>query len=318
MPKKKKLIREWEDTGIIAAIGDPVSIQDTDFRILYQNNLHKNAVGHHVGEYCYKAYQNKDHVCEGCHLAMTFKDGKIHKVERSRITENGIMYSENSASPLRDSTGEIVAGIELVRDITERKLAEEALQKLRDELEESVNKRTAELVDANKTLKSQINERKKIEENFRFTEKELVANLNELKEANIALKVLLKRREEDKKEIENNILYNVKHLILPYLAKLRKNRSMSEDVVYLDIIKSKLGEIILPFSHRLSSNYIGLSPKEIQIANLIKDGNQDKDIMEILNISLETVKTHRKNIRKKLGIYGRRTNLRTFLTFNVN
>jgi DNA-binding CsgD family transcriptional regulator len=49
------------------------------------------------------------------------------------------------------------------------------------------------------------------------------------------------------------------------------------------------------------------------ISDLIKDGKQDKDMMEILNISLDTVKAHRKNIRKKLGINNKKINLRTKL-----
>ena len=88
---------------------------------------------------------------------------------------------------------------------------------------------------------------------------------------------------------------------------------MSEDLAYVNILESNLNEIVSPFSVKLSSQYLGLTPKEIQIANLIKDGKQDKDMMEILNISQTTVKTHRQNIRKKLGIYSKRANLRTYL-----
>jgi len=53
--------------------------------------------------------------------------------------------------------------------------------------------------------------------------------------------------------------------------------------------------------------------KEIEIANLIKEGKKDKEIMEIMNIAFDTVKSHRKNIRKKLGIHGKGTNLRNKL-----
>lgn len=118
---KKKYIKELEETGIIDVIGDAISIQDTDFKILYQNNRLKDIVGDRVGEYCYKAYQGEDKVCEGCHLAMAFKDGQIHTVERTRISSEGIMYSENTASVLKDPNGKIVVGIEVVRDITKRK-----------------------------------------------------------------------------------------------------------------------------------------------------------------------------------------------------
>jgi len=151
-----------------------------------------------------------------------------------------------------------------------------------------------------------ITDRKKAENKLRMKAKEL-------KESNIALKVLLKHRENDKGELEENILSNIKLLITPYIEKLKKNRAMSEELIYLNIIESNLNEIISPFALKLSSNYVGLSPKEIQVADLTKDGKQDKEISELLNISIDTVKFHKKNIRKKLGIYGKRTNLRTYL-----
>ena len=275
---KDEFINNLKRTGMFNAIGDPLSIQDTDFIILYQNRLHRNIVGDRVGEYCYKAYQDNDHVCNGCHLALSFKDGKIHKVERSRTVNNYTMYSENTASPLKDSSGEIIAGIELIRDITNQKLADIALQESRDVLERRVKERTLELEESNTTLK-----------------------------------VLLKQREQDQRELENNMLSNIKHLIQPYIAKLKANRAMSDDLVYLNVIESNLNEIVSPFSSKLSFQYLDLTPREILIANLIKDGKQDKDIIKILHISLDTVKSHRQNIRKKLGIYGKRVNLRSKL-----
>lgn len=54
-------------------------------------------------------------------------DGKIHIEERSVIRGEQKFYYEITASPLRDSTGSIIAGIEIARDITERKQTEEAL-----------------------------------------------------------------------------------------------------------------------------------------------------------------------------------------------
>jgi DNA-binding CsgD family transcriptional regulator len=244
---------------------------------------------------------------------MSFEDGMIHTVERSRTSDEGITHSLNTASPLRDSEGNIIAGIEVVRDITKRKQAEKDLQKAHDELELRVKDRTAELLETNKTLLAEIDERKKIEEEILEAEKMLKMHARELSEGNIALKVLLKQRERDQGEFENNILSNIKQLIMPYIEKLKKNRAMSDELVYLNMIESNLKEIVSPFSSRLSYQYMDFTPKEILVANLIKEGKQDKDIMEILNISLETVKSHRQNIRKKLGIYGKRTNLRTTL-----
>ena len=114
--------------AIIEAIGDGISVQDTDFRVLLQNQLQKEMVGEHVGEFCYRAYQKRDRVCEGCHLAMAYRDGRIHKKEQVRETDRGTFYYEITASPLKDESGRIIAGIEAVRDITERKNTEKALR----------------------------------------------------------------------------------------------------------------------------------------------------------------------------------------------
>ncbi|MBI5057372.1 MAG: PAS domain S-box protein [Nitrospirae bacterium] len=115
--------------AIIAAIGDGISIQDTNFKVLYQNQLHINMLGYKVGEYCYKAYQNRDAVCERCHLAMCFQDGKVHRLKQSRTTDGETFYYEIIASPVRDSFGKIIAGIEAVRDITDSKRLEDALHR---------------------------------------------------------------------------------------------------------------------------------------------------------------------------------------------
>jgi len=212
-----------------------------------------------------------------------------------------------------DKDGAVEGFIGIFRNITERRRAEEELKKHREHLEELVEIRTLELRVLNEDLKQEIAERKKIENALLESEKKLQIRARELQESNIALKVLITQRENDKQELGENILSNVKHLIIPYIAKLKRNRSMSEDLAYLNILESNLNEIISPFSVILSSKHLGLTPKEIQVADLITDGKQDKDIVEILNISQTTVKTHRQNIRKKLGIYSKRANLRTYL-----
>jgi len=54
--------------------------------------------------------------------------------------------------PLRDDAGRVTSVMGICHDVTERKRAEEALRKARDELEEKVRERTAELVKANEDL----------------------------------------------------------------------------------------------------------------------------------------------------------------------
>jgi DNA-binding NarL/FixJ family response regulator len=176
---------------------------------------------------------------------------------------------------------------------------EQRLRENKEELEVKVKERTSELESTIKRLKD--------------AERNLKARAEELAESNTALKVLLKQRVSDRKELENNMLSNVKHLIFPYIEKLKKSRAASAEMLYLNIIESNLNSILSPFSVKLSFQYLEFTPREIMVADLIKDGKQDKDIMDILNISLDTVKAHRKNIRKKLGISNKKINLRTKL-----
>ena len=82
-----------KNEAIISALGDGISIQDTHFKVLYQNNRHRQIVGgDHRGKYCYEAYQRKDEVCDGCHLALSFQDGKIHRKEQEQVVREALAY----------------------------------------------------------------------------------------------------------------------------------------------------------------------------------------------------------------------------------
>lgn len=114
--------------GIISAIGDGISVQDTDYIIVYQNKIHKKIFDNHIGEKCYEAYYLRDKICERCPVALAFEDGKIHTLQWEHHTKRGAKYLEITASPLKDAKKKPIAGIEVVRDITRRKQTEEELE----------------------------------------------------------------------------------------------------------------------------------------------------------------------------------------------
>jgi PAS domain S-box-containing protein len=158
-----------------------------------------------------------------------------------------------------------------------------------------------------------ISERKQAEEVLKEKEAELRLKAKNLKEVNTALRVLLKEREKDKTDLEEKVLSNVKDLVLPYIERIKKTSLDSNQKSCIDILKSNLEEIVSPFARKLSSRYLGLTPAEIRVANLVKEGKTTKEIAEFMNLSPKTVEFHRDNIREKLGIKKSKTNLRTYL-----
>ncbi len=206
--------------------------------------------------------------------------------------------------------GQIRAAIEIS---LYKKVMEEELRKAHDELETRVEERTSELLVLNEKLRQEIEDRKQAEEALREREKELKIKKISLEETNTALKVILKRREEDKMELEEKILFNMKELVLPFLERVKKSRLDPKQLAYIDILESNLNDIISPLLQRLASKYLGLTPAEIQIANLVKEGKTTKEIAELLNSTTWTISFHRNNIRKKLGLKNKKANLRSYL-----
>ncbi|MBI4632582.1 MAG: PAS domain S-box protein [Deltaproteobacteria bacterium] len=159
-----------------------------------------------------------------------------------------------------------------------------------------------------------ITERTLAEEALKKRELELLMKSQSLEEANTALKVLLKHREEDKAVLEEQVLANVKRLVLPHLEDLKRLKLDKKQSARVEIIERHLQDVISPFLRNLSSSYLDLTPREIQIANLVKEGKTTKEITELLNISATAVDFHRKNLRAKFGIKNKKTNLRAYLS----
>jgi PAS domain S-box-containing protein len=242
------------------------------------------------------------------------ESGKQRVIEEQIVDSRGEeIWLETIKSPILEESGKVRGTVGIARDITKRKQAEEALRKAHSELERRVEERTDELLQMNERLKREIEERKQIEQELRKREAQLEIQTSELEELNTALRVLLKRRDEDKTEFEEKVLYNVKELVAPYVERLKSGELDAKQTAYVSILESNLNDIVSPFARRLSSKYLGLTPREIQIANLVKQGRTTKEIAEILHSSDRTVEFHRKNIRNKIGIVNRKVNLRSHL-----
>lgn len=152
-----------------------------------------------------------------------------------------------------------------------------------------------------------------LEEEVEQSAAELREKVRHLEELNTALKVLLRHRDEDRRGLEESVLSNIRSLIRPYMARLKQSGLSSEQKTYLAILESHIDEITSPFMQKLSRELQDLTPMEVQVAGLIREGKKTKEIAELLHLSKNTVIFHRYNIRTKLKLKNQKKNLRSFL-----
>ncbi|MBN2543928.1 response regulator [bacterium] len=196
-----------------------------------------------------------------------------YKILDSKNNERWIMQSNKG---LFDDEGNLIAIEGICRGITERKKAEESLRKAHDELERKVKERTVEL-----------------------------------EKKNTALKEVLAYISEEKLNIRREITSDIDQVLIPILAKLKRAVDPN-NLILVELIESGLRELATSPLNVLSV-YSKLSPREIEICNMVKNGLTSKEISAELNIAPTTVQKHRQQMRKKLGITNDKINLRSYL-----
>ncbi len=159
----------------------------------------------------------------------------------------------------------------------------------------------------------EIDVRKKAAKLLRKRERDLRVKSQNLEELNSALQVLTQKRGEERKQIEEQILMNARTLIDPYLKKLYQSGLNREQTELLEILEGNFKEIVSPFTYRISMDHLGITKRELDIANLIRQGRRNHEIAKFLGITRRTVETHRRNLRVKLGIDNQKVNLRVHL-----
>ncbi|MCA9400704.1 MAG: PAS domain S-box protein [Candidatus Omnitrophica bacterium] len=141
---------------------------------------------------------------------------------------------------------------------------------------------------------------------------ERVKTQQAIEQKNIALREILEQIELEKQKMKENVVMNIEQVVMPAFEKL-KRKGTRFDRKYIDIIEHNLKDLTSSFGIAASQQKLKLSPREIEIANLIKHGLSSKEICQSLNISFKTIETHRNKIRKKLGIVNQDVNLTTYL-----
>ncbi len=143
-------------------------------------------------------------------------------------------------------------------------------------------------------------------------EKQLQVERSSLRSLNIALKEVLNNVQEEKKAIAASVQANVDQVISPILYALDQ-ASPAQIPGYTSMLRQHLNEIVSPFTRNLTNRFKDLTPTEIQVGNMIRNGLSTKEIARLRNLSPHTVSRHRENIRRKLGLANQGINLVSFL-----
>lgn len=120
-----------------------------------------------------------------------------------------------------------------------------------------------------------------------------------LDQKDLAIREVLKQIELEKKDIKSNIIANVENMLMPIIHKLELK---GESNYYIQLLRNNLQDLLSSFGVKLSDKKTKLTPREIEICNMVRSGITSKEISTLLNISSRTIEKHRANIRKKLNI----------------
>ena len=122
---EKQAAQLWQTT--FDSISDMISIQDRDFRLVRVNKAFANAVGIRpeelYGKNCYSVIHHTICPFDNCPHQETLKTQKT--ITREIFEPRLGTYFEVTTSPVYDKSGELSGSVHIMRDITERKKAEQ-------------------------------------------------------------------------------------------------------------------------------------------------------------------------------------------------
>jgi PAS domain S-box-containing protein len=144
-------------------------------------------------------------------------------------------------------------------------------------------------------------------------DREITLQLKKIEKLNAALTTLLERRDQESRQKEEDILFTVEKLVLPHLHDLKATHLDDDQRVHIEVIEGNLKNITSAFARHLATWKTKLTPSEIKVADLIRQGKNSKEVASLLCISSHAVAFHRANLRAKLGLRSTGGNLASHL-----
>ena len=227
---------------------------------------------------CYLMTHGFDSRCESrglrCPIGEAVQKGEPVTIEHRHSHSDGSEHiHEVHGYPVRDEEGRIREVVVSSVDITQRRRAEQRLRQANDELR---------------------SERQKLEAKH------------------VALQEVLGQFSGHRREVAENVQTNIDLVATPAIRQLSRMVPPAGRRL-LETLEQTLRGLTSPFVGRLKSVSSRLSPRELEVCQLIKNGASTKETSEILHLSEHTVLKLRQRVRSKLGLSGERTNLASYL-----
>ena len=164
--------------SVINGVSDPILVIGSDMQVKLINKAAQNFPAlredHAIDtadSHCYRLLFGLEKPCNQtgrhCPLIDVLETGQAVTAEHQiKLTTGEAHFFEILASPLLGDDGTTLGIIEVLRDVTERHKATEALKKSHEELELRVQDRTSDILSFNEALQEEITERRKAEDDL--------------------------------------------------------------------------------------------------------------------------------------------------------
>jgi len=182
---------------------------------------------------------------------------------------------------LKDGEGRAAGIIKTIRDISDLKQAQEELFKYRNQLEMMVEKKTRDLRKANKKLQQQMKEKERASKELQEFSSLLGLQTAALDRKNVALQEVLEQLQREKEQIKKDVMANVENILSPVIQRMKKGSSKEENK-NIEILERELKNLTSSFGTTVSDKKLRLTPREIEISDMIKNGLTSKEIARTL------------------------------------
>jgi PAS domain S-box-containing protein len=299
-----KAKREWEQS--LDSISHLIAIVDKQRRIIRCNKAMARSLGvqpqQAIGMTCCEAFHDGPFGEENCPHSKCMADETEYSAEFFSKKLSATLLV--SVAPFYDPAGRLIGALHVARDISEMKEEEQALRDHQAKLSQysealatELEERTGELAQARGELETYSED---IEKNSE------------------ALRMLIQGIEQRERDLQKKAAANVKLCIKPLIDQLKAQNLPESNRFLVESLENQMGNIFSSFGRSLVQISHLLTPREMQICELIQSGLTSKQIGGVLGVSTETVNAHRVRVRKKLGLDTSRENLASWLRSNFN